>query len=34
MAITDNETISINYIDDEIILCTLKDQKYQMHLIQ
>ena len=24
MAITDNETISINYIDDEIILCTLK----------
>ena len=24
MAITDHETISINYIDDEIILCTLK----------
>ena len=24
MAITNHETISINYIDDEIILCTLK----------
>ena len=33
MEASDNKTIYINHVEDEIIICTLNSQKHQMHSI-